>query len=105
MSAAIAALASYGGSDSDSDSGPDAEGGAGHSAQVAAGDAVLHLASAPPAQQALLPAVDSAPAVAVKDMGCACSHNTPPQQEYLPSLPPPAVSRRKEIQSCYWFPS
>ncbi|KAL8186366.1 UNVERIFIED_CONTAM: hypothetical protein K2H54_069320 [Gekko kuhli] len=72
MSAAIAALASYGGSDSDSDSGPDAEGGAGHSAQVAAGDAVLHLASAPPAQQALLPAVDSAPAVAVKE-----PHSTP----------------------------
>ncbi|KAJ6660239.1 hypothetical protein lerEdw1_017939 [Lerista edwardsae] len=66
MSAAIAALASYGGSDSDSDS--DAEGRPGRSAQVAAGDAVLHLASPPPAtQQALLPVVDSAPAVAVKE--------------------------------------
>uniref|UniRef100_A0ACB8GCG0 Uncharacterized protein n=1 Tax=Sphaerodactylus townsendi TaxID=933632 RepID=A0ACB8GCG0_9SAUR len=75
MSAAIAALASYGGSDSDSDSGAEAEGGTGPLAQVAAGDSVLHLASLPAAQQqAILPAVDSAPAVAVKDtfqMECA----------------------------------
>lgn len=67
MSAAIAALASYGGSDSESDSGSDAEGRPGLSAQVAGADAVLHLAGPPPsAQQALLPVVDSAPAVSVK---------------------------------------
>ncbi|XP_015682665.1 pre-mRNA-processing factor 17, partial [Protobothrops mucrosquamatus] len=68
MSAAIAALASYGGSDSESDSGSDAEGRPGLSAQVAGADAVLHLAGPPPsAQQALLPVVDSAPAVSVKE--------------------------------------
>lgn len=66
MSAAIAALASYGGSDSESDSGSDSESRSSRSAQVAGGDAVLHLASLPSTQQALLPVVDSAPAVAVK---------------------------------------
>lgn len=64
MSAAIAALASYGVSDSGSDSGSDTEGSSRRSAQVASRDSVLHLASPPPAPQAL--AVDSAPEVAVK---------------------------------------
>nr|XP_032643175.1 pre-mRNA-processing factor 17 isoform X1 [Chelonoidis abingdonii] len=65
MSAAIAALASYGVSDSGSDSGSDTEGSSRRSGLVASRDAVLHLASPPPAPQAL--AVDSAPEVAVKE--------------------------------------
>ncbi|CAM2111889.1 pre-mRNA-processing factor 17 [Caretta caretta] len=65
MSAAIAALASYGVSDSGSDSGSDTEGSSRRSAQVASRDSVLHLASPSPAPQAL--AVDSAPEVAVKE--------------------------------------
>uniref|UniRef100_A0A8D0GBW9 Uncharacterized protein n=1 Tax=Sphenodon punctatus TaxID=8508 RepID=A0A8D0GBW9_SPHPU len=64
MSAAIAALASYGdsgsGSDSDTESIPRRE------AVVASGDTVLHLASPSLVQQALV-AVDSAPEVAVKE--------------------------------------
>lgn len=65
MSAAIAALASYGGSDSEPDSEPETEGGSQRSAAVLASrDAVLHL-RAPPAAPPALP-VDAAPEVAVK---------------------------------------
>lgn len=68
MSAAIAALASYGGSDSEPDSEPEAEAGAGASSQgaavLASRDAVLHLRPPPAAPPAL--AVDAAPEVAVK---------------------------------------
>lgn len=65
MSAAIAALASYGGSDSEPDSEPETEGGSQRSAAVVASrDAVLHL-RAPPAASPALP-VDAAPEVAVK---------------------------------------
>ncbi|KAH0622213.1 hypothetical protein JD844_024323 [Phrynosoma platyrhinos] len=77
MSAAIAALASYGGSDSDSGSGSEGEGGGGggrgpsRPARDPGGDAELHLAasasSPSPSQALLLPLVDSAPAVAVKE--------------------------------------
>ncbi|KAJ7428854.1 hypothetical protein WISP_00591 [Willisornis vidua] len=67
MSAAIAALASYGGSDSEPDSEPEAEGGSQRSAAVlATRDAVLHL-RAPPAAPPALP-VDAAPEVAVKSV-------------------------------------
>ncbi|NXK29147.1 PRP17 factor, partial [Arenaria interpres] len=66
MSAAIAALASYGGSDSESDSEPETEGGSQRAAAVIASrDAVLHL-RAPPAAPPTL-AVDAAPEVAVKE--------------------------------------
>ncbi|NXU10862.1 PRP17 factor, partial [Pardalotus punctatus] len=66
MSAAIAALASYGGSDSEPDSEPEAEGGSQQSAAVVASrDAVLHL-RAPPSAPPALP-VDAAPEVAVKE--------------------------------------
>lgn len=65
MSAAIAALASYGGSDSEPDSEPETEGGSQRSAAVLASrDAMLHL-RAPPAASPALP-VDAAPEVAVK---------------------------------------
>lgn len=64
MSAAIAALVSYGGSDSEPDSEPEAEGGSQSAAVVATRDAVLHL-RAPAAAPAAL-AVDAAPEVAVK---------------------------------------
>ncbi|KAM6368400.1 pre-mRNA-processing factor 17 isoform 1-T1 [Alca torda] len=64
MSAAIAALASYGGSDSDPDSEPEAEGGSQRAAVLASRDAVLHLRPPPAASPAL--AVDAAPEVAVK---------------------------------------
>lgn len=65
MSAAIAALASYGGSDSEPDSEPENEGGSQRSAAVLASrDAVLHLRP-PPAAPPALP-VDAAPEVAVK---------------------------------------
>lgn len=81
MSAAIAALASYGGSDSESDSGSDAEGGPGLSAQVAGADAVLHLAAPPPSvQQVLLPVVDSAPAVSVKVRAGRRRPKSPPKR-------------------------
>ncbi|RMC13124.1 hypothetical protein DUI87_10655 [Hirundo rustica rustica] len=66
MSAAIAALASYGGSDSEPDSEPETEGGSQRSAAVLASrDAVLHLRP-PPAAPPALP-VDAAPEVAVKE--------------------------------------
>ncbi|KAF4804737.1 Pre-mRNA-processing factor 17 [Turdus rufiventris] len=66
MSAAIAALASYGGSDSEPDSEPETEGGSQRSAAVLASrDAMLHL-RAPPAAPPALP-VDAAPEVAVKE--------------------------------------
>lgn len=65
MSAAIAALASYGGSDSEPDSEPETESGSQRSAAVLASrDAVLHLRP-PPAAPPALP-VDAAPEVAVK---------------------------------------
>lgn len=65
MSAAIAALASYGGSDSEPDSEPENEGGSQRSAAVLASrDAVLHLRPPPAAPPAL--SVDAAPEVAVK---------------------------------------
>lgn len=64
MSAAIAALASYGGSDSEPDSEPEAEGSSQRAAVLASRDAVLHLRAPPAAPPAL--AVDAAPEVAVK---------------------------------------
>lgn len=69
MSAAIAALASYGGSDSEPDSEGESEPGAGPrpAAVLASRDAVLHLRP-PPAAPPALP-VDSAPEVAVKVRG------------------------------------
>lgn len=62
MSAAIAALASYGGSDSEPDSEPEA--GSQRAAVLASRDAVLHLRAPPAAPPSL--AVDAAPEVAVK---------------------------------------
>lgn len=67
MSAAIAALASYGGSDSEPDSEPEAEADPRPAAVLASRDAVLHLRP-PPAAPPALP-VDSAPEVAVKVRG------------------------------------
>lgn len=64
MSAAIAALASYGGSDSESDSEPEADAGPQRAVVLASRDAVLHLRP-PPAAPPALP-VDAAPEVAVK---------------------------------------
>lgn len=64
MSAAIAALASYGGSDSEPDSEPEADGGPQRAVVLASRDAVLHLRP-PPAAPPALP-VDAAPEVAVK---------------------------------------
>lgn len=64
MSAAIAALASYGGSDSEPDSEPEAEAGSQRAAVLASRDAVLHLRAPPAAPPSL--AVDAAPEVAVK---------------------------------------
>lgn len=67
MSAAIAALASYGGSDSEPDSEPEPEADPRPAAVLASRDAVLHLRP-PPAAPPALP-VDSAPEVAVKVRG------------------------------------
>lgn len=64
MSAAIAALASYGGSDSEPDSEPEADAGPQRAVVLASRDAVLHLRP-PPAAPPALP-VDAAPEVAVK---------------------------------------
>lgn len=89
MSAAIAALASYGGSDSEPDSEPEAEGGSQRAAVLASRDAVLHLRAPPAAPPAL--AVDAAPEVAVKvgvpppPGGTGARGARPPP---LPPLPP-----------------
>lgn len=96
MSAAIAALASYGGSDSEPDSEPEAEGGSQRAAVLASRDAVLHLRAPPAAPPAL--AVDAAPEVAVKvgvppPPGGTGARGARPPLLLLPHCRPPARGR------------
>lgn len=96
MSAAIAALASYGGSDSEPDSEPEAEGGSQRAAVLASRDAVLHLRAPTAAPPAL--AVDAAPEVAVKvgvppPPGGTGARGARPPLLLLPHCRPPARGR------------